>query len=53
MSEVVAAPRKSLLQHFSAIKDDRQPCKVMYPYSATYVERPRGQALFQTFHPAG
>lgn len=21
--------------------------------SATYVERPRGQALFQTFHPAG
>lgn len=30
--DVTAAPRaKSLLEHFSAIKDSRQPCKVMYP----------------------
>lgn len=25
------ATRRSLLEHFSAIKDGRQPCKVMYP----------------------
>ena len=31
MSEDVGARRKSLLEHFSAIKDSRQPCKVMYP----------------------
>ena len=31
MSEAVATRRKSLLEHFSAIKDNRQPCKVMYP----------------------
>ena len=32
--EDAAAPRaKSLLEHFSAIKDDRQPCKVMYRLS--------------------
>ena len=31
---VAAVPRaKSLLEHFSAIKDERQPCKVMYPLS--------------------
>lgn len=30
----VSAPRaKSLLEHFSQIKDTRQPCKVMYPLS--------------------
>jgi predicted transposase YbfD/YdcC len=30
--DITAAPRaKSLLEHFSAIKDNRQPCKVMYP----------------------
>jgi predicted transposase YbfD/YdcC len=30
--EITAAPRaKSLLEHFSAITDVRQPCKVMYP----------------------
>jgi predicted transposase YbfD/YdcC len=30
--DAMPAPRaKSLLEHFSAIKDDRQPCKVMYP----------------------
>ncbi|WP_284202030.1 ISAs1 family transposase, partial [Mesorhizobium tianshanense] len=33
MSEDVATRRKSLLEHFSAIKDSRQPCKVMYPLS--------------------
>ncbi len=31
MSEARAARRKSLVEHFSAIKDERQPCKVMYP----------------------
>jgi len=31
MSEVAMPRRKSLLEHFSAIKDTRQPCKVMYP----------------------
>jgi predicted transposase YbfD/YdcC len=31
MNEVATPRRKSLLEHFSAIKDDRQPCKVMYP----------------------
>ncbi|TIM05516.1 hypothetical protein [Mesorhizobium sp.] len=31
MSQDVAARRKSVLEHFSAIKDTRQPCKVMYP----------------------
>ena len=32
--EESAGPRaKSLLQHFSAIGDHRQPCKVMYPLS--------------------
>jgi len=31
MSEDEAPRRKSLLDHFSAIKDGRQPCKVMYP----------------------
>jgi predicted transposase YbfD/YdcC len=30
--DALPAPRaKSLLEHFSAVKDDRQPCKVMYP----------------------
>jgi predicted transposase YbfD/YdcC len=30
--DVIEAPRRrSLLDHFSAIKDTRQPCKVMYP----------------------
>jgi len=33
MSEVAAPRRQSLLEHFSAIKDNRQPCKVMYPLS--------------------
>lgn len=33
MSEVVTPRRKSLLEHFSTIKDTRQPCKVMYPLS--------------------
>ncbi|CAH2407838.1 transposase family protein [Mesorhizobium escarrei] len=33
MSEVATPRRKSLLEHFSAIKDNRQPCKVMYPLS--------------------
>jgi predicted transposase YbfD/YdcC len=31
MNETVAPRAKSLLEHFSAIKDIRQPCKVMYP----------------------
>jgi predicted transposase YbfD/YdcC len=31
MNEAAAPRRKSLLEHFSAIKDDRQRCKVMYP----------------------
>ncbi|MFD0390178.1 ISAs1 family transposase [Tistrella bauzanensis] len=31
MSEIATPRRKSLLEHFSTIKDDRQPCKVMYP----------------------
>lgn len=31
MNEVATPRRKSLLEHFSAIKDTRQPCKVMYP----------------------
>lgn len=31
MSEVATIRRRSLLEHFSAIKDNRQPCKVMYP----------------------
>jgi predicted transposase YbfD/YdcC len=31
MNEVAMRRRKSLLEHFSAIKDSRQPCKVMYP----------------------
>ena len=31
MNEVATPRRKSLLEHFSAIKDDSQPCKVMYP----------------------
>lgn len=31
MSEDVSARRKSLLEHFPTIKDDRQPCTVMYP----------------------
>jgi predicted transposase YbfD/YdcC len=31
MSEVATRPAKSLLEHFSAIEDTRQPCKVMYP----------------------
>jgi DDE_Tnp_1-associated len=31
MNEVAAPRAKSLLEHFSAIKDSRQPCKVMYP----------------------
>jgi predicted transposase YbfD/YdcC len=30
MDEAVTPRRKSLLEHFSAIKDSRQPCKVMY-----------------------
>ena len=33
MNEVITARAKSLLEHFSAIEDDRQPCKVMYPLS--------------------
>ena len=33
MSEDVTPRGKSLLEHFSAIGDDRQPCKVMYPLS--------------------
>ena len=33
MKEVAKPRRKSLLEHFSAIKDNRQPCKVMYPLS--------------------
>jgi predicted transposase YbfD/YdcC len=33
MSDEIGPRRKSLLQHFSAIKDSRQPCKVMYPLS--------------------
>lgn len=33
MSEVATPRRKSLLEHFSAIKDNRQSCKVMYPLS--------------------
>jgi predicted transposase YbfD/YdcC len=31
MSEAGLPRRKSLVEHFSAIKDSRQPCKVMYP----------------------
>lgn len=32
--KIAAVPRaKSLLEHFSAIEDVRQPCKVMYPLS--------------------
>ncbi|GGB34432.1 ISAs1 family transposase [Tistrella bauzanensis] len=31
MSDIATPRRKSLLEHFSTIKDDRQPCKVMYP----------------------
>jgi predicted transposase YbfD/YdcC len=31
MNETAAPRAKSLLEHFSAIKDIRQPCKVMYP----------------------
>ncbi len=31
MSEETPPRRKSLLEHFSAIKDDRRPCKVRYP----------------------
>lgn len=31
MNEDAVPRRKSLLEHFSAIKDNRQPCKVMYP----------------------
>jgi predicted transposase YbfD/YdcC len=31
MSEDTAPRRNSLLEHFSIIKDTRQPCKVMYP----------------------
>jgi predicted transposase YbfD/YdcC len=31
MDETAAPRGKSLLEHFSAIKDSRQPCKVMYP----------------------
>jgi hypothetical protein len=30
MEEVSVSRRKSLLDHFSAIKDTRQSCKVMY-----------------------
>ena len=30
MDEAVAPRRKSLLEHFSTIKDTREPCKVMY-----------------------
>ena len=33
MNEVARPRAKSLLEHFSAITDDRQPCKVMYPLS--------------------
>ena len=31
MNEAARPRRKSLLEHFSEIKDSRQPCKVMYP----------------------
>ena len=31
MNEAARPRRKSLLEHFSEIKDTRQPCKVMYP----------------------
>ena len=31
MNEAAKPRRKSLLEHFSEIKDTRQPCKVMYP----------------------
>jgi predicted transposase YbfD/YdcC len=31
MPDVERARRKSLLEHFSTIRDARQPCKVMYP----------------------
>lgn len=31
VNEIATPRRKSLLEHFSAIKDSRQPCKVMYP----------------------
>lgn len=32
METVLAKPtRRSVLDHFSLIKDTRQPCKVMYP----------------------
>jgi predicted transposase YbfD/YdcC len=31
MNEDVAPRARSLLEHFSAIEDSRQPCKVMYP----------------------
>jgi predicted transposase YbfD/YdcC len=31
MSEDVGPQRRSLLEHFSSIKDNRQACKVMYP----------------------
>jgi predicted transposase YbfD/YdcC len=33
MNEAAAPRARSLLEHFSAIRDDRQPCKVMYPLS--------------------
>ena len=33
MNEVAAPRARSLLEHFSAIPDGRQPCKVMYPLS--------------------
>jgi predicted transposase YbfD/YdcC len=33
MNESAAPRAKSLLEHFSAIEDARQPCKVMYPLS--------------------
>src|SRR3954471_8531569 len=33
MSEVAAPRARSLLEHFAAIEDDREACKVMYPLS--------------------
>ena len=33
MIEATTPRARSLLEHFSAIRDDRQPCKVMYPLS--------------------
>lgn len=33
MEESAAPRRRSLLEHFSSIKDGREPCKVMYPLS--------------------